>query len=613
MILFAIFGLVAPGYVMARALRAPWAWAAAFPLSALVLGEAVIGSAIVGAPIRFGTISGIVLGVTAVAGVISLATLYFRRNFEVDAPSANDASPRGAIYALTVVVAVLVVLVLAGTGLRTALYPLSGADTPFRWEALAREMLQQQSLDYYPPMTAEDFTLYTYPDGIPPLVSSVYWWLYAARGTPWPAITSVAIVLEQAACFALVFLAARTLFGVAGGVLAVATLASSTLFNSAVAIGQDTGYTALSCAGQLAFAFAAAHRPRLGLAIMTGLFAALAAIARDYGPALALCGLVALAADNGTRKYVPVFCVVVIALGAPWYLRNWTRTGNPLYSLNLAFGFPVNKVHAQIMRGYRDLFGLQVLTAQDWARTAQRLIGGAPLVLLAGLSGIAISLRRGLPLAAVACGGVLLWLWSVRYTSGGLDYSMRVLTPTWVALSIGAGAWGPWITAGSRGRTGFALGTALLLIFFAGGYAAIASWAHPRGALEIREAVFSRREFPADSLQHWTKAIQVLRESELPSGGVLTDDCFFAVALGNHSRFRPVMAWSPEVAFLFGPMPDKQSGQERLRQMEIRYASFTGLHDAFWEKYPYFVVDRNQGYVVRGTAPEQPILILPPE
>ena len=77
--------------------------------------------------------------------------------------------------------------------------------------------------------------------------------------------------------------------------------------------------------------------------------------------------------------------------------------------------------------------------------------------------------------------------------------------------------------------------------------------------------------------------------------------------------FRPVMAWSPEVAFLFGPMPDKQSGQERLRHMEIRYASFIGLHDAFWERYPYFFVDHQQGYVVRGTAPDQPILILLPE
>jgi hypothetical protein len=294
-------------------------------------------------------------------------------------------------------------------------------------------------------------------------------------------------------------------------------------------------------------------------------------------------------------------------------VRNWTRTGNPFYSMNIGFGFPVNKVHALLMRGYRDMFGLQAFTGKDWVHVAQRLTSGAPLALVAGLSGIALALRRTLPLAAVACGGILLWLWSVSYTSGGVDYSMRVLTPTWVALSIGAGAWGPWITAGSHNRAKFALTAALLLISLVGGYAVLTSWAHPKDALNIRTAAFSRQDFPAEGLEHWTKAIQLLRESELPSGGVLTDDCFFAVALGRESRFRPVMAWSPEVAFLFGPMPDKQSGQERLRHMEIRYASFIGLHDAFWERYPYFFVDHQQGYVVRGTAPDQPILILPPE
>ena len=299
MILLSIFGLVLPGFVIARAVRTMGVGGG---LSALVLllGEAVIGCAIASKPIRFGTILSIAICATVVGVAVGLATWYRRRDSEGETSPLHNAPRRGAAYALSVAVGVVVVLVLAGTSLRTTLYPLSVRHTPFRWERSC-EMLEQKSLNYYPPVTAEDFEIYTYPDGIPPLVASVYWWLYAARGTPWPAITSVAIVLQQASCFYAVFLL-WMLFGLVGGLLALATLAGSSLFNSGVAMGQDSGYTALSCAGQLAFAFAAAKQPRLGLAIMTGLFAAQGAIARDYGPALALCGLVALSTDSGTAQ-----------------------------------------------------------------------------------------------------------------------------------------------------------------------------------------------------------------------------------------------------------------------------------------------------------------------
>src|SRR5262249_23832904 len=157
----------------------------------------------------------------------------------------------------------------------TALYPLSGFDTCFRWDALARAMLAYESLSFYPPLSHEDFQIYLFPDGIPPLVSAVYWFLYAAWGVPSPAWTAIPVVLQVVSGAGLTWYAARARFGESGGWLALLALLSSPLFLSGVAIGQETGYTALSVAGQLAFALSAAHTPRWELALAAGLFAAL--------------------------------------------------------------------------------------------------------------------------------------------------------------------------------------------------------------------------------------------------------------------------------------------------------------------------------------------------
>ena len=282
MILLVIIGLVLPGYALARVLRAPAPLAAAFPLSSLLLAEIVIGFTLLGVPIAFGTVL-IALGIAAAVTLIASHRRWSKP--QLDAPSESPDIHEATGW-LVGVVAALVVLVLSGMADRTILYPLSGADTSFRWEALARQMLEQQSLAYYPPITAEDFHSYTYPDGFPPLVSTAYWWLYAAHGAPWPASTSIVIVLQAASCLALVFYAARTLFGTMGGLLALAALASASLFNTGIAIGQETGYTALFFAGQLAFAIAVTRQPSMNLAVMAGLFAGLGALAREYGPAL---------------------------------------------------------------------------------------------------------------------------------------------------------------------------------------------------------------------------------------------------------------------------------------------------------------------------------------
>ena len=139
-------------------------------------------------------------------------------------------------------------------------------------------MLQYQNFSYYPPTTADDFSKYVYPDSFPPLVATVYWWLYAAWGSACPRLTSVAIFLQAASCFALVFYAARTLFGTSGAVLSSIVLSSTALFLTGIANGQENGFTAVSFAGQLLFAFAATREPRTKFVVIAGLFAGLGAL-----------------------------------------------------------------------------------------------------------------------------------------------------------------------------------------------------------------------------------------------------------------------------------------------------------------------------------------------
>ena len=232
--------------------------------------------------------------------------------------------------------------------------------------------------------------------------------------------------------------------------------------------------------------------------------------------------------------------------------------------------------------------------------------------MLLGLSGIGLSRRFLVPLGVVMLGSLGLWLWSIPYTAGGLFYSMRVLTPAWVTLAIGAGAWGPLVSRWQAARPVLVRSAVLLPIMLCGGYAVLASWSHPKDAREFRTAIVSRRPFPEGVLEWPLRTEQVLNDSGLPDGGLLTDDCYLAVALGRDARFRPVMAWSPEAAFVFEPNQNILTVHRRLQEKNIFYASFMPMHEAFWSHYPYFFVSLDGGNIVRGTTtPLRPVLILP--
>lgn len=611
MIAIAILGLVVPGYLVARALRSPVTWEIAFPMSALLLAVIVIAYALLGIPIRFGY----VLSADVLVSLISFVA-WFRRKPEGGARLVNRANRtlQNPSRVFVVLCAVLIGLVLLGLALRTALYPLSGPDTVFRWDVLPRLMVEQQNLSYYPPVTAEDFQKYTWPESFPPLAVTCYWWLYAAWGSACPRMTSVVIFLQTASCFAIVFHAARSLFGSAGGVLALIVLSSSAFFLHGLAIGQENGYTALSYAGQLLFAFAAIREPRASLIVLAGLFGGLGALSREYGPLLLLSGFAVLACHRETRRYLPLFCLVSAIIGVPWYIRNWVFTGNPVYSLDVGLGFPVNTVFAGILAAYHKYLKWDSYPAAVWLEAGKELLIGAPLALVVGVPGLVAAGRNGIALGISVGASFFLWFLSIPHTSGGMVYTWRVLTPAWVALSIAAGAFGfVLVRATKRWKRLIQAGGALLVVI-CGVYAVLCCWSQPFTPSEIKNAVFNTRKDPLESYRVQLALAQKLEESNLPAVGVLTDDNSLAIALQRNTRFRPVLIYSPEVAFVFNPYFNADDAMRRLVEKGIRLVSISphSFNNDYLFKFPFYR-DGTKNWLLILNAPDAEAIFLLPK
>lgn len=575
----AVLGLTLPGYLLARLFRLEHSWATAFPLSALFIVEALIFFSITGIPIRFGSMSGALL--LGVFGSLA-ARRICRPAHPVDSCRAESSELPPRLVAAVLIVAGAIIVIMA---FRATLFPLRGLDTSFRWEGLARAMLQQQSIDFYPPVSAGDFAIYLYPDGIPPLVASVYWWIYAALGAPLSQATSISVVLQLVATMALAFYAARHAFGTQVACFTLLALACCPLFFNGFAIGQETGFTSLAVAGQLCFAAAAVRRPRLSTVIVAALFAALGSLARDYGPALALTGFLMLAWSPATRRYLPTFVLVAVLLSAPWYLRNWALTGNPFFSHKLPGGFEVNAIHAAIMDYYRKAFAFGQLDREHWLSLARQLFTGGALAICVGIPYALVRWRDSTPLLLTATVVTLLWIYSVGQTAGGVLYSTRVLTPAAVPLSIAVGtAFSRLYQTISAQRAivrQLAIAGAILLSV----YSLASALIYPYPSRFFSTAITST---PTGSIQQ--AMVDRLEASDLPPTGILTDLPFVAETMKRSSRFRPVMYWSPEVAFVLDRHLEPNEIQRRLISMNVRLVLIDAIspNNPFLARYDFF-------------------------
>lgn len=551
----------APGVAWASALRAE-RWTAGLSLAPLLLVLTLLALDGLGAPLRPATIAPALALVAALAWP---ARLLLDRRWPAPAPPARVRAPGWGLALPVLAVALLLA--------RATLQPLTGIDVEFRWGALAEQVIRQGSLSFYPPASADDFLLYHWPDSIPPLVSATYAWVWLCLGEVSPRATAPLVAGQAGLLVALVWRLAGRLEGPRAGALAASVVAVTALVWRSIAIGQETGWTAISLvAATLAVAEARpGFDPRAML--LAGALAAVGGVSREYGLAFAPC-LAWVAWRRGQRGAgVALLLGAAAALAAPWYLRTWVRTGNPLFDLELAGLFPTLPAHQALVaeRARGNALGGAALVAAAWS-----LGRDAGLAVGAGLLGLALAPRSRLALAPAALVAAL-WAWSVRYTDGGVFYSLRVLCPTVALLAVPAGSLLARTT--ELGRAGQAAAAGLL--------AASAVWmvasalAFPLLPDMIPPGAWGRvatRGLPMLASQAQL-AEGPLLETIPPGAALLTADCFAATVLRRAGR-RAIPPWSPEVAFLCDPDLPPAEGIARLQALGVVAVTALPAHDA---------------------------------
>ena len=470
-------------------------------------------------------------------------------------PSAEGSSSDGpSVYPLVIAITVSLVTI----AYRAAAQPLTGPDTIFRWDFLARQILASHGLGFYPPVSDADFGSYMWPDGIPPLLSLLYAWSYLGFGSTAASATAPEVILVAFLGYVLVGMLAWRIAGRRAAMWAAAVLAGSALFTWSISMGQETGLTTL---GTLALAWSLGNDDSELDWRMAGLAAGVAALSRDYGLAVPFLGFVYMAWRRRPWREMAGYAALVVAIAAPWYARNWVRTGNPFYNLDVLGLFPVNETHAGMMRSY-------VRTLGFGGNMAQRLREFAPLLwplgcglILASLAALRVRGAWPVSLRWLSALWLGLWLWSVGYTAGGLGYSLRVLDPLLAILACCGGI------ALSRAPRPWGVALSVILLAFAG-EASLRALLMMRMPLGIPPAswtsvgkAFSARR--GDASDDHAAAI-------VGRHAVFVDDAY-AHALLSARGVTVVPPWAPELAFLREPNIEMTSAVRRLHGLGIDY------------------------------------------
>ncbi|MDD2762940.1 MAG: glycosyltransferase family 39 protein [Opitutaceae bacterium] len=576
-LLIAVAAWLLPGWLLGRCFGSPAPWLTAFLGSAVLWFHVVIGTDALGVRLSTGP-----LLVTWLAVCVILACL---------ARKAPAQASRGRLSLLPHdtdwLWAAAGICGLASITVRAVLDPLSGWDNGFRWDYLARALLVHGNLHFYPPVAATDFEAYAWCDGIPPLVPLLNAWVYLITGTTNPVVTVVRIAGEALLLGSAVFGLAYEWWGKRGGWTAVGMLGTSALFLWSVAMGQETSLTALSLTSML-FLLERYHRePNTATVVWAGIAASVGALSREYGLAFPLLGIGILIAREGRRSIGP-FAAMTIGMAAPWYLRNWAHTGNPLFPHSLGGYLPTNAAYADIVRCIGDYWRLNSPHLPFLHLIAAiGVLGGS--VLLAGWVGL---LLRGNRSAWPASAGIVLiaglWLWSVPQTAGGGYYSLRVLTPALAIAAVLAG-WLGNLSSGA-GRMMVAGVTLLLSID-----AARRAWLLPVAPLispfswtftpwrEMRTVIHQP--------QPWDRVVQ------LSAGGLIAVDnpaMHVAVSrVGGHAAmfFSPALSPSLEAGLPF----DRALGRLRSNGLRLMVLTVTDpISDAFIGLHPFLQTLRTQ-------------------
>jgi hypothetical protein len=312
------------------------------------------------------------------------------------------------------------------------------------------------------------------------------------------------------------------------------------------------------------------------MVVAAGLAAGLGALAREYGLALPLFGLALGFARKLSRRSLGLFAVTAAVAALPWYARNWHRTGNPLFDLNLGGLFPTNPVHGLLADCFQRAFG--------WAHVppeAPQLVAINALVGLLGLAAGLVLLRRSAAALLAAAGLVIaIWFASVGYTAAGFTYSLRVLSPALVLGAVLGGAALARVVPGRRLLTGVAFGLTLFAVD-----AALRTLVLPANIYRVPPA----RWFATGRALHDYHERPVYAELARRAGSsrllVLGPN-----ALLTRQGARTAPLWSPEVKFVFDAALSPAEITRRLRAAGFGFVLLnTGtVNECFLAHGPFF-------------------------
>ena len=553
-----LFGTVAvalltlPGWWIARAWRVPQPLVAGLVGGTVAITNLAVALDAWQAPLSLAVVGGAWAGVTALA--FAAVRNQIRQAGAAPPPVAFAWREHWPLF-------VPLAPALAVVAYRAIAQPLFGIDTIFRWDWLARQMLARGTLDFYPPVSAADYEIYAWPDGIAPAVSALYFFAYALARAARPVLTAPIVLAQFALLLVATFALARKYFSDRAAALALALVACSPLVLWGAAMGQETGLTALSLVALLLWLPRSRAEENLPAVIAAGFAAGLGALAREYGLAWPLLGLALGVARRLSPRLLGAFVLAAAASALPWYARNWLRTGNPLFDLELGGWFPVNAAHAWLVRSYQQESGWSHLPPE----AVRLLLTNAPVALLGGAVGALFYFRRARALLAAAGLVVAIWGVSIGYTAAGFIYALRVLGPALVLGAVLGGAAGArWLLAGRH-----LAGASVALAVFALD-AALRTLVLPSNPYKVPPAAWLAT---GRALQDY-HARPLYREVAQRAGSVRM------LVLGPNAQLaaqgaRTVPLWSPEVGFLFDPAATAATIARRLQAAGIGYIFLT--------------------------------------
>lgn len=414
-----------PGQLFARRLACPAPWLAGFLASAVYLFNLAVLFSAIGVPLEFRTVAA---GLTlATLGAWKLPQRTLARRPLSFLPRSGDW-----LWLLPPFFALLSVSV------RAVIDPLSGYDNGFRWDYLARLILAHASMGGYPPVSAADFEFYAWCDGIPPLVPLINFWIYATADSIAPSLIAMRVIGEAVLLGYAIHRYASLLWGERGGASALAAVSASSLAIWSIATGQETGLTAISLVAMLYYLELAKREPAAHGVRWAAVAAGVGALSREYTLIYFCLGAGVLLSRRVPLRSLAEFSAIATAIAAPWYVRNWITTGNPLYPQTLGGIFPGNSVHEEVMR----------YVTENWSPLNGRIdptylaIYLGPVAAVTALFGLVGAAKRR-PGTLPALLGVVtvtgLWAASLRHTDGGWNYAARILLPALAVLAVLSG------------------------------------------------------------------------------------------------------------------------------------------------------------------------------